>query len=89
MVYFKCVSKFIADNIILSCDICCLLYLTIIVVVFGSVQVAEPVYISVDNRGSDVWKLEQIIQLLKNGAVGVIPTDTVLVSYSYHDYLLL
>ena len=47
---------------------------------FGIDQVAEPVYISVDSLGSDVWKLDQIIELLKNGAVGVIPTDTVYVS---------
>ncbi|MCO5572023.1 hypothetical protein L7F22_025774 [Adiantum nelumboides] len=39
--------------------------------------VSECVHISVDSLGSDVWKLERAIQLLKEGAVGVIPTDTV------------
>lgn len=40
-------------------------------------KVPESVYVSVDSLGSDVWKLDQVIQLLKDGAVGVIPTDTV------------
>ncbi|KAI5076666.1 hypothetical protein GOP47_0008731 [Adiantum capillus-veneris] len=45
---------------------------------FGSARkVSECIHISVDSLGSDVWKLEQAIQLLKDGAVGVIPTDTV------------
>lgn len=30
-----------------------------------------------DELGSDTWKLEPVIDLLKQGAVGVIPTDTV------------
>ncbi|KAE9599550.1 hypothetical protein Lal_00002614 [Lupinus albus] len=34
------------------------------------------VYIEVDPSGSDSWKLEPVINLLKEGAVGVIPTDT-------------
>ena len=32
-----------------------------------------------DELGSDTWKLEPVIELLKQGAVGVIPTDTVYV----------
>eukprot|EP00250_Pteridium_aquilinum_P009422 c18658_g1_i1 orf=147-1097(+) len=40
-------------------------------------KVMESVYVSVDSLGSDVWKLDRVIQLLKDGAVGVIPTDTV------------
>lgn len=40
-------------------------------------KVSESVYVSVDSLGSNVWKLDPIIQLLKDGAVGVIPTDTV------------
>ncbi|KAH7421334.1 hypothetical protein KP509_13G051500 [Ceratopteris richardii] len=40
-------------------------------------RVSEAVYVSVDSHGSDIWKLERVIQLLKDGAVGVIPTDTV------------
>ena len=36
----------------------------------------------VDPSGSDSWKLEPVIQRIKEGAVGVIPTDTVYVSYS-------
>lgn len=40
-------------------------------------KVPESVYISVDSLGSDIWKLDRAIQLLRDGAVGVIPTDTV------------
>ncbi|EOA32784.1 hypothetical protein CARUB_v10016093mg [Capsella rubella] len=35
------------------------------------------VYIEVDPSGGDAWKLQPVIDLLKQGAVGVIPTDTV------------
>ncbi|PIA33773.1 hypothetical protein AQUCO_04000082v1 [Aquilegia coerulea] len=35
------------------------------------------VYVKVDPSGSDTWKLEPVINLLREGAVGVIPTDTV------------
>lgn len=34
-------------------------------------------YIEVDPNGSDTWKLDSAVELLKKGAVGVIPTDTV------------
>ncbi|XP_022852323.1 uncharacterized protein LOC111373951 isoform X2 [Olea europaea var. sylvestris] len=34
-------------------------------------------YVDVDPFGSDAWKLDPIVELLKEGAVGVIPTDTV------------
>lgn len=34
------------------------------------------VYIEADPSASDAWKLEPIVNLLKQGAVGVIPTDT-------------
>ncbi|KAJ6314863.1 hypothetical protein OIU78_018364 [Salix suchowensis] len=34
-------------------------------------------YVEVDELGADTWKLEPVIELLKQGAVGVIPTDTV------------
>ncbi|XP_076917447.1 uncharacterized protein LOC143577522 isoform X2 [Bidens hawaiensis] len=34
-------------------------------------------YIEVDPEGSDTWKLDLAVELLKRGAVGVIPTDTV------------
>ncbi|XP_010496425.1 PREDICTED: uncharacterized protein LOC104773496 isoform X2 [Camelina sativa] len=37
----------------------------------------ELVYIEVDPCGVDAWKLQPVIDLLKQGAVGVIPTDTV------------
>ncbi|ANM63646.1 DHBP synthase RibB-like alpha/beta domain-containing protein [Arabidopsis thaliana] len=37
----------------------------------------ELVYIEVDPCGVDSWKLQPVIDLLKQGAVGVIPTDTV------------
>lgn len=34
-------------------------------------------YVKVDPSGVDSWKLEPVIEQLKEGAVGVIPTDTV------------
>ncbi|KAL5973060.1 hypothetical protein ACLOJK_039867 [Asimina triloba] len=34
-------------------------------------------FLEVDPSGGATWKLEPVIQLLKEGAVGVIPTDTV------------
>ncbi|KAK2413781.1 DHBP synthase RibB alpha/beta domain-containing protein [Trifolium repens] len=34
------------------------------------------VYIEADPFGSDSWKMEPVVNLLKQGAVGVIPTDT-------------
>ncbi|OMO99473.1 hypothetical protein COLO4_13261 [Corchorus olitorius] len=37
----------------------------------------ELVYVEVDPSGTDSWKLEPVVELLKQGAVGVIPTDTV------------
>ncbi|XVE84159.1 hypothetical protein DITRI_Ditri16bG0147400 [Diplodiscus trichospermus] len=36
----------------------------------------ELVYVEVDPSGTENWKLEPVIELLKQGAVGVIPTDT-------------
>ncbi|XP_016487015.1 uncharacterized protein LOC107807195 isoform X1 [Nicotiana tabacum] len=33
-------------------------------------------YVQVDPIGSDSWKLDPVVELLKGGAVGVIPTDT-------------
>ncbi|GAU13087.1 hypothetical protein TSUD_173870 [Trifolium subterraneum] len=36
------------------------------------------VYIEADPFGSDSWKLEPVVNLLKQGAVGVIPTDTLI-----------
>lgn len=39
-------------------------------------------YVEVDPFGSDSWKLDPIVELLKQGAVGVIPTDTVYVNFS-------
>ncbi|XP_055803069.1 uncharacterized protein LOC129872201 [Solanum dulcamara] len=34
-------------------------------------------YVQVDQFASDSWKLDPVVELLKRGAVGVIPTDTV------------
>ncbi|PNH07203.1 hypothetical protein TSOC_006364 [Tetrabaena socialis] len=36
----------------------------------------EPLVISVQPDGSDAWRLNEVIDLLKDGAVGIIPTDT-------------
>uniref|UniRef100_A0A7N2KZH7 Threonylcarbamoyl-AMP synthase n=1 Tax=Quercus lobata TaxID=97700 RepID=A0A7N2KZH7_QUELO len=33
-------------------------------------------YVEADSSGADSWKLEPLVDLLKQGAVGVIPTDT-------------
>eukprot|EP00257_Ricinus_communis_P014338 XP_015571989.1 uncharacterized protein LOC8271448 isoform X1 [Ricinus communis] len=35
------------------------------------------VYVEADASGADSWKLDPVIELLNEGAVGVIPTDTV------------
>ncbi|CAL9117296.1 unnamed protein product [Musa textilis] len=35
------------------------------------------VYVEMDPLGSETWRLEPVIKLIKEGAVGVIPTDTV------------
>lgn len=37
-------------------------------------------YVEVDPSGTDIWKLDQVVELLKAGAVGIIPTDTVYVT---------
>uniref|UniRef100_A0A1D1ZDM2 Threonylcarbamoyl-AMP synthase n=1 Tax=Anthurium amnicola TaxID=1678845 RepID=A0A1D1ZDM2_9ARAE len=34
-------------------------------------------YVQVDPSGADSWKLEHVVKLINEGAVGVIPTDTV------------
>lgn len=33
-------------------------------------------YVEADSSGADSWKLDRVADLLKQGAVGVIPTDT-------------
>lgn len=38
-------------------------------------------YVKMDQSGDDMWKLEPVIDLIKEGAVGVIPTDTVYVQF--------
>jgi hypothetical protein len=45
----------------------------------GSRKDAEVITVQVDPFGSDTWRLDQIVDLIKNGGVGVIPTDTVYV----------
>ena len=35
--------------------------------------------LQVDPSGADLWRLDAIVELIKNGGVGVIPTDTVYV----------
>ncbi|KAG9445990.1 hypothetical protein H6P81_012118 [Aristolochia fimbriata] len=37
----------------------------------------ELVYVKIELLEGEDWKLEPVVELLKNGAVGVIPTDTV------------
>ncbi|MEW5307683.1 MAG: hypothetical protein WDW36_010061 [Sanguina aurantia] len=36
----------------------------------------HPIIIPVDPLGSDAWRLDPVIEMLKNGGVGIIPTDT-------------
>ncbi|CAK9873546.1 unnamed protein product [Sphagnum jensenii] len=43
----------------------------------GSRKDVEVITVQVDPFGSDTWRLDQIVDLIKNGGVGVIPTDTV------------
>lgn len=40
-------------------------------------------YVEVDPFGADSWKLDPIVELLNEGAVGVIPTDTVYVDFFF------
>ncbi|KAF3327684.1 Telomere recombination [Carex littledalei] len=37
----------------------------------------DMMYVKMDQSGDDMWKLDPVIELIKEGAVGVIPTDTV------------
>ncbi|XP_038998460.1 uncharacterized protein LOC120123700 [Hibiscus syriacus] len=39
-------------------------------------KVDDLVYVEVDPSATENWKLEPVIELLNQGAVGVIPTDT-------------
>jgi tRNA threonylcarbamoyl adenosine modification protein (Sua5/YciO/YrdC/YwlC family) len=36
----------------------------------------ETVFIDVDEEYSDAWRLDEAVDILKNGGIGVIPTDT-------------
>lgn len=38
-------------------------------------------YVEADPSGGDSWKLDPVVQLLKERAVGVIPTDTLYVCF--------
>lgn len=40
--------------------------------------------VEMDPLGEDTWKLEPVIELIKDGGVGVIPTDTVYDLSSQH-----
>ncbi|WIA42891.1 hypothetical protein OEZ86_008806 [Tetradesmus obliquus] len=42
----------------------------------GQRAVHDPLFVSVQADGSDAWRLEPVIQLLKDGGVGIIPTDS-------------
>eukprot|EP00879_Flechtneria_rotunda_P004131 GHRR01004377.1.p1 GENE.GHRR01004377.1~~GHRR01004377.1.p1 ORF type:complete len:272 (+),score=69.05 GHRR01004377.1:104-919(+) len=42
----------------------------------GQRLVHEPVFLTLQPEGSDVWRLEPVINLLRDGAVGIIPTDS-------------
>lgn len=38
--------------------------------------VGEPLFVTVEADASDEWRLERVVQLLKDGGVGIIPTDS-------------
>ncbi|GLC46151.1 hypothetical protein PLESTB_001195500 [Pleodorina starrii] len=42
----------------------------------GTQKRATPLVLMVESDGSDAWRLGEVIDMLKDGAVGVIPTDT-------------
>ncbi|XP_062151637.1 mitochondrial import receptor subunit TOM20-like isoform X2 [Alnus glutinosa] len=44
---------------------------------FAKSQEGGLLYVEADSSGADSWKLDSVVDLLKQGAVGVIPTDTV------------
>ena len=46
-------------------------------------------YVEADLSAADSWKLEPVAELLKQGALGVIPTNTVYVFplFIYHSFV--
>jgi tRNA threonylcarbamoyl adenosine modification protein (Sua5/YciO/YrdC/YwlC family) len=42
----------------------------------SSSSTSNPVFISVEDVHSDLWQLEKVIDVLREGGVGVLPTDT-------------
>ncbi|GMH32545.1 hypothetical protein BSKO_00379 [Bryopsis sp. KO-2023] len=42
----------------------------------ATLEAHQPVFVSVKPDGSDSWRLDPIAELLRNGGVGIIPTDT-------------
>lgn len=42
----------------------------------GTQRREAPLVLTVKADGSDIWRLDEVIDMLKEGAVGVIPTDT-------------
>lgn len=47
---------------------------------FSKLARKEPLYIKIEDPQFESWKLDPVITLLKNGALGVMPTDT---SYTF------
>ncbi|KAG0560679.1 hypothetical protein KC19_9G004600 [Ceratodon purpureus] len=43
----------------------------------GSRKNSQVQLLQLDPSGSDVWRLDPIVELIRSGAVGIIPTDTV------------
>ncbi|BDA40540.1 Uncharacterized protein YciO [Coccomyxa sp. Obi] len=42
----------------------------------GGGRSSGPLYITVERDGSDLWRLDPVINMLKEGALGILPTDT-------------
>ncbi|KAJ9512101.1 hypothetical protein QJQ45_012745 [Haematococcus lacustris] len=42
----------------------------------GSLKIDDPAIISLKGDGSDLWRLDSVVDHLKRGGVGIIPTDT-------------
>ena len=43
---------------------------------YSKLPVVSPNIVSIDDFYSDSWKLERVIDTIKNGGIGVLPTDT-------------
>jgi len=47
---------------------------------YGQSYGGDPLYVNIEDPVYDVWRLDPVIEMIKKGSVGVIPTDT---SYAF------